>query len=141
MTKRISPPTPSGSKRIKAPNHNAINKESTNTLHPAFCFRYIDKNYSISKCDKDAKAALANKIQELSHVTWDTIQKAPRHGAGHEIIDQECIKRPLPLNTPGDRNFLSFRLGNGKNSVMIGYRKDKIFYVIWIDPNGELYNH
>jgi hypothetical protein len=141
MTKRISPPKPSGSKRIKPPSHNAINKESTNTLHPAFCFRYVDRNYSISQCDKDAKVALANKIQELSQITWDSIQKAPRHGVGHEIIEQASINKPLPANTPEDRNFLSFRLGNGKNSVIIGYRKDKIFYVIWVDPNGDLYKH
>jgi hypothetical protein len=117
------------------------NKQSSNVLHPAFCFRYVDSNYSINRCNKDAKVALASKIEELSQINWDCIQKTPRHGAGHEIIEQASIKKPLPSNTPGDRKFLSFRLGNGKNSVMIGYRKEKIFYIIWVDPNGEVYNH
>ena len=74
-------------------------------------------------------------------MTWVEIQSSNRHGAGHEKIKQDSIKVNLPEDTPSDRNFLSFRLGGGKNKVIIGYRIDKLFYVVWIDTKGKIYEH
>lgn len=112
-----------------------------NHTHPAFCFRYIQRDYTIDNYDVTLQATVAKRLQHLGQITWAEIQKAPRHGTGHEIISQHAIKKPLPPDTPGDRHFLAFRLGQGKQSVMIGYRKAKVFYVVWVDPHGHVYSH
>lgn len=127
------------SSRIREPDE--VPTSSSNDLHPAFCFKHCQTQFTIDDCDNDAKVRLAEKIYKLSNINWNEIQKSPRHAMGHEIINLNSIRVPLPVKTPGDRNFLSFRLGGGKKSVFIGYRERKVFYVVWIDPNGEVYSH
>lgn len=136
-----NPELEKGHNKIR-PQHDVSTLCSSNTTHPAFCFRYIQSNYCIKQHDVKIQAACAKRLQHLGKLTWAEIRKAPRHGAGHEIIEQDSINERLPPNTPGDRNFLVFRLGyKGKRSVMIGYRKGKVFYIVWIDPDGQVYNH
>lgn len=124
---------------VPAPHETPFS--NSNHTHPAFCFRYIQSDYCLKKYDKALQAACAKRLQHLGQTTWGEIQKTNRHGMGHEKINQDSIKVSLPPNTPGDREFLAFRLGSGKQSVMIGYRKEKVFYIVWIDPNGAVYNH
>lgn len=139
--KHIKNPRMNNSQRIRTPDEIPDSK-STNDMHPAFCFKFCsEKDFTLEDCDKETKILLIDKIYQLSRISWGNIQKAPRHGLGHEKIDQESIKIPLPTNTPGDRNFLVFRLGGGKNSVFIGYRQDKVFHVVYVDRNGEAYKH
>ncbi len=115
---------------------------STNDRHPAFCFKHIQKGFSIDDCSDDKiKAIFVTKLQHLSQTSWREIQQTARKGAGHEIISIDSLKMPTPKNTPEDRDFLSFRLGGGRNSVFLGYRDGKIFYIVWIDPNGKIYSH
>ena len=138
---RIQKVSENKGRRILNPSDSQI-KGSTNHLNPAFCFQYIQEGFTIEDCvDDKIKAIIATKMQHLSQISWEEIQKLPRQKAGHEKISQNSLKVSIPNNTPPDREFLSFRLGGGKNSVFIGYRKDQVFYVVWIDPNGKVYNH
>ena len=128
--------------KTKTPTLSTITAASTNHLHPAFCFRYnTAKQYSIKQFDRDTQASLANTLYELGQLTWNQIIQDNHHGKGCEKIPQNSIKESLPSNTPGDRKFLSLRLGHGKNSVIVGWRENKIFYIVWIDPNGKVYSH
>lgn len=134
---RIQVPIPSGSDRITTPQET----KSSNSLHPAFCFRHIDEDYSLKNCEKDVQALLSQKLEELGKLNWESIQNAGRKGKGHEKIERNALKKRQKGDIPGDRKYLSFRLGKGRNSVFIGYRIGKVFYIVWIDPHGELYSH
>ena len=115
---------------------------STNLEYPAFCFNEIQKSYGLDDCnDNDDRISFANKIVKLGSMTWSQIQSAPRHGLGFEQIDKNSIKASLPNNTPPDRTFLAFRLGGSKNKVILGYREDRLFHVVWIDTKGSTYKH
>ena len=138
-SKKIKRAKVNGGNRILAPK--PVPENSSNHMHPAFCFKFCQKKFTIDDCDKDTKALLADKIYKLSQVNWGELQRNNRHGLGHEIISKDSISVAVPLTTPDDREFLCFRLGGGKNSVFIGYRVAKIFYVVWVDPNGQVYEH
>lgn len=127
----------SGSERIIPPSE----VRSTHQLHPAFCFRHIESDFSLKKNDKNIQALLSQKLEGLGQLNWDQINKADRKGQGHEIIEQHSIKHAQKGKIPLDRKYLSFRLGGGKNSVFIGYRSGKVFYICWIDPQGKVYSH
>ena len=90
-------------KGTHVPAPHDISFSSSNHTHPAFCFRYIQSDYCLEKYDKELQAACAKRLQHLGKTTWRDIQKSNRHGMGHEIINQDSIKVPLPPNTPGDR--------------------------------------
>lgn len=44
----------------------------------------------------DEKAALADRLHELSQLTWQQIQQAPRHGQGSETIARTSMKVVVP---------------------------------------------
>lgn len=136
--KTMKPATPSGGRSISVPD-NAV--ASSNNEHPAFCFEHLRRGYHLDNCTLDEKGHFITTLCVLSQLTWQQIQLAPRHANGSEIIKRKSIKECLPSNTPEDRVFLSFRLGGKMNSVFLGYRKDKIFHVVWIDPKGQVYDH
>jgi len=137
--KKIKNTKLSGGNRLLAPK--PVPEDSSNHMHPAFCFKFCQKKFTIDDCDRDTKSLLADKIFKLSQFSWNTLQGQNRHGLGHEIIAKESISVSVPITTPDDRSFLCFRLGGGKNSVLIGYRMAKIFYIVWIDPQGRVYKH
>jgi len=142
MSKKIKPPALKTRQKIRGPSLSVQTTSSSNDTHPAFCLRYIQSDYSVDRYSKEIKANFAERLQQLGQIPWKEIQKSPRHGMGHEKISRNSIQQPLPLNTPYDREFLAFRLGgSGKQATMVGYRKEKVFYIIWIDPNGEVYEH
>ena len=49
---------------------------------PLFSLRYMNKDYSLSQCTKDEKAAFADTLYKLNQLTWSEINACPRHGLG-----------------------------------------------------------
>lgn len=107
------------------------------TLYPAVSLRYLKSSHCISNCTKDEQAAFANRIREMTQMTWAQIKQAPRHGLGHEKIAQ--LKHKLPSGAPDDAHALAFRFDGKK--PMVGFRDGNIFYVVWFDRDFSLYNH
>ena len=111
-----------GREKFKAPSTNqgrnisvSRNKEpSSNSLHPAFCFKYIVKKHSLDKCKTEERAALALTMQKLGQKNWGEIQSAGRHGLGHEKIDKNSIKVAVPTSVPKGITLIAFRF-SGKN--------------------------
>ena len=95
--------------------------------------------FSVNCCDKNERSALAKKLFQLSQTIWREIRNAPRHGIGTETIDRASIKPALPFSIPEDTAILALRY-NGKKP-MIGYRQDRIFYVLFLDHNFSVYSH
>jgi len=112
---------------------------SPETLPPYFSLRYLQKEYCISKCSKDQKAAFADTILKLTQLSWSEINSCPRHGSGYERIKRNAIHPSIPKNITAEVNIISFRFF-GK-APMVGYRDRATFYVVWLDPNFKVYDH
>ncbi|NEP40400.1 MAG: hypothetical protein F6K35_14640 [Okeania sp. SIO2H7] len=106
---------------------------------PMFSLRYLNRDYNLSQCTKDEKAAFADKIAQLSQLTWSQIQSQPRHGLGYEKIDKNVIRSSIPNHITNDVNLIAFRFC-GK-APMVGYRDRAVFYIIWLDRDFTLYSH
>ena len=114
--------------------------QSTNHLHPAFSFKHMPSGeFDLSQCDKDEKASLSDTMYLLGQLTWAAIQGQNKHANGHEKIARDAIKTGIPSTVTEDVNLLAFRFQGKK--AMVGFRKDKIFYVLWLDRSFKLYNH
>jgi hypothetical protein len=106
---------------------------------PIFSLFYLRKDYCLSACTKDEKAAFADTLHKLSQITWNEISSSSRHGAGYERISRDSIRSGIPAHLKEDVNFIAFRFC-GK-APMVGYRDENIFHVIWIDRAFSLYDH
>jgi hypothetical protein len=106
---------------------------------PTFSLRYLNKDYCLSKCTKEEKAAFADKLHKLSQLSWQEIMQADRHGLGFEKIAHSAIKTSIPAHLGEDVNIIAFRFA-GK-APMVGYRDQATFYVIWLDRDFTLYRH
>ena len=106
---------------------------------PLFSLRYMNKDYSLSQCTKDEKAAFADTLYKLNQLTWSEINACPRHGLGHEKIARSSIRSPIPSHLKDDVNFIGFRFCG--MAPMVGYRDGAVFYVIWLDRDFTLYPH
>jgi hypothetical protein len=106
---------------------------------PLFSLRYVNKDYSISKCTKDEKAAFADTLYQLSQLRWSQIKASSRHGLGYEKIDRNVIKSSIPSHIKDDVNLIAFRFCG--LAPMVGYRDGAVFYIIWLDRDFTLYPH
>lgn len=128
-----------GSRRIKPPSHAAL-AESTESSHPIFSLHYLDPDYCISKCERDEKVALIDKLRELSQLTWRQLELASRHGLGYEFITRSAIRGRVPEHFTEDVDrFIAFRFDGMK--PMVGHREKEIFHLIWVDRGFSLYDH
>ncbi|MCY7275487.1 MAG: hypothetical protein LH702_17550 [Phormidesmis sp. CAN_BIN44] len=124
-------------KKIATPSQTR--NASPEQQKPIFSLYYLNKDYCLSACDKDQKAAFADTLYKLSQITWNEIISSPRHGAGCERISRNSIRTSIPNHLKEDVNFIAFRF-YGK-APMVGYRDENIFHVIWIDRVFSLYDH
>lgn len=115
--------------------------ENADTLPPVFAFdKMEDKTgFSVNCCDEANRSAALKRLFLLSTMTWGEIKNAPRHGLGTEKIARSAIKAPIPATVTEDVTFLVLRY-NGK-APMVGYRDGRVFYVLYLDHNFELYKH
>ena len=125
---------PSG--RIKEP---IVYKVDSSTQNPIFCLHYLDRAYGLSKCEKNLKVSLIHKLYELSQLTWNQITSTDRHGLGLEAIPYEQIRGRMPTHITSDQKFIAIRFHQLR--PMVGYRIERIFHIVWLDYNMELYDH
>lgn len=106
---------------------------------PIFSLRYLNRDYHLSQCTKDEKAAFADTLAKLSQLTWSKIKSQSRHGLGFEKISRDAIRSSIPSHLTEEVDFIAFRFF-GK-APMVGYRERAVFYVIWLDRDFTLYPH
>lgn len=136
MTKRLQGRGGKRGKRIESP---AVGGVSSDTQPPVFGLCYLDGDYCVSKCTKDEKAAFADKLRELSQLSWRELRQAPRDGLGYEKINRGGIHASIPPHITEEVSFIAFRFC-GK-APMVGYRDESIFHIVWIDRAFRLYDH
>lgn len=125
--------------KIRAPFIDPnIKGESTNDLHPAFCFKLNTcKSYAVPSLEQKHKASLLIRLHELGKLDWKTIQTSPKQGMGHEKIPVTSLRKKI--NLPKElKEFLVFRFDDGR---IIGYRDGQTFYISAIDTKYECYRH
>ncbi len=135
-SKRIIPPAESTGKLKLGPQSGG----NSDQKKPKFSFCYIQNSHCITKCQKDEKAGLADKLYRLSQLTWAEIKQQGRHKLGFEKIARGAIKAGIPSHITEDvDHFLAFRFDDLK--AMVGYRLGSTFFVIWLDREFNLYKH
>ncbi len=113
---------------------------STQQKKPVFSLEFLRRKYCLSCCDAVEKVAFADRIHELSQLTWAEIAAANRHKQGFEVIAHDSITGDsVPGHITDDTNLLSFRFCGMK--PMVGYREGRIFHVLWFDRDFTLYDH
>jgi hypothetical protein len=118
--------------------HETGERRSTDHRRPIFSLENMVKTHCVSACEKDDQAALAQKLYEMSQLSWNDLRQAPRHGQGYENIRTNAIS-PLPTCVTPDVRLIAFRFSGKK--PMVGYREDEIFYLICLDHDYSLYDH
>ncbi len=120
-----------------------ISLDTTDNLdikHPVFCLRYLNKKYSLEKCDAKEKIALITRMSKLSLMTWNEIQLQDKHGFGTEKISQTAIKgAAIPAHLTKDEVLYAFRFDGKK--PMVGYKSSFVFHIIYLDRDFTLYSH
>lgn len=114
---------------------------NANKLAPVFSFEFMRPNtgYSVTCCNEEHRAALAAKLFTLSQMTWQEIQNAPRHGLGSEKIARTSLKIALPGRVPEDAELIALRYH--AKSPAIGFRDDRVFYILFLDHSFTAYDH
>lgn len=124
-------------KNINVSNNQA---QYTEIKHPVFCLKYLNKAYHLDKCIDKEKVALINKICLLSQMTWKEMYMSPRHGLGLEQISQNSIKGAgIPTHLSKDETMYAIRFHGIK--PMVGYIKNPVFHIVYLDRDFTLYNH
>ena len=82
---------------------------------------------------------MLDRLRRISQISWREIRQLDRHAYGTEIIDREILKVGIPSFLTADVKLLAFRAFD--LVAMVGYRKGRIFHVIWIDREFKLYAH
>lgn len=110
-------------------------------LPPVFSFEYMPRNsgHSVDCCDQEHKAAVASRLFLLSQMNWLDIKQAPRHGVGTEKIPRGSMRANLPASVTEDANLLALRYHG--LCPMVGYRDGRIFYILFIDHDFQVYDH
>lgn len=129
-------PKPVGGKRIIAvPAAAPLNMDKE---PPAFCLRYIVPKYCLTLCNDEQKVAFAQRLYELSRLTWVELRNAGKKG-GTEVLPQSVIREAIPNCITPDLKLIAFRFW-GK-APMVGFRDGRTFYIVWLDTKFTLYDH
>lgn len=59
-------------------------------------------SHCITLCEKDEKAAFADKLRELSQLTWSQLRMSGRHGMGYEKIAHGSLRVAIPKQITED---------------------------------------
>jgi hypothetical protein len=128
-------PLPKRSGRIAPPA-----KAGSDDEPPAFCFMYASKGFQICDLYGNDKAELLDRIHLLSDLTWGRLKLMGR-GTGTETLPRYRMTVPIPTCIDAQDDILSIRIKQSSRSRLIGFRRDRILHVVWIDPNGACYPH
>ncbi|MCD4655070.1 hypothetical protein K8T06_14180 [bacterium] len=134
MSRNIQSKKNKGGKRINPP---IPIQQSTDNEHPVFCFRYIQKGYCISDCEKEEKLSLIDSLLKRSKLSWKILKKTPHLKLGCEKIPKSSIKVDIPSSITPDIDFIAFRFF--RKMPMVGYRTNEIFHIVWIAREHDIY--
>ncbi|RYZ84308.1 MAG: hypothetical protein EOP06_18290 [Proteobacteria bacterium] len=102
-------------------------------------FQFLQTGWGLEELDCDqAKNFLAGLVQR-SKMTWAQINGAGRYGSSCETIPRSQLKVQQVPSVLADDKVLVFR--EQDLFRFAGFRNGHTFYVLYIDPKGNLYDH
>ena len=139
--KTIKKQSGSDGPRLKIPETKEVAQDAQ---PPIFSLHHLRKDYCLSKCIKDEKAAFADTLHKLSQMKWSDLNQAPKHGIGFEKIKRSAFNNEqcIPSHITEDVKIIAFRFSGLK--AMVGYRDPvdrKLFHIVWLDRDFTLYPH
>lgn len=103
------------------------------------------RSYCISDCDTSDKSILLEALFKRSKMTWKDIKDDGHFKLGYEILSDEKLNKKLREKSlkklSDDARLKVFRAKQGTKKRIIGHREDHIFYLLYYDRKGDLYNH
>lgn len=139
MTSRLQQKKGSLGNSIKSPPDKAASTYSSQNMYIVFSLRYLDSKYCLTKCQTPEKAAFADTLRVLGHLTWGEALHTGHNKNGYESIPRDQIKGTIPQDITEDVSFIAFRFF-GKHP-MVGYRENEVFHIVWLDRDFTLYEH
>lgn len=109
---------------------------------PVFCFRYLLTSYGIKhdSLNQRRKSDLAERLSEISQLTWKDLMRADRHGQGFEMLPVDQLKCGLPTQFEDEKRVMVFRYS--ERLPMIGIRRGSMYHLLAIEANyNDLYQH
>lgn len=106
---------------------------------PVFSFEYLQTGWCIHDCQQEERSKMLDRLRRISQISWRDIRQQDRHAYGTETIDRGILKVGIPSFLTADVRLLAFRAYD--LVAMVGYRKGRIFHVVWIDREFKLYAH
>jgi len=106
---------------------------------PSFVLECCHKrDFCFIQCDTAQKVGFADKLHELSQLTWNQIINANRQGIGQERIPE--LDRKKPSSVPKEAKIIGLKYHG--NRRMAGFRDDNgTFHILWFNHNDKLYKH
>jgi hypothetical protein len=112
---------------------------NTDREPPYFSLCHMQSRYCLDDCDKEEKQAFAEAIWKRSQLRWADLKQAHRHKLGYEKLPHSAIRPGIPPFIPPDASLIAFRFCELK--PMVGYRDGRVFHIVWLDHDRNLYDH
>lgn len=148
MAKKPKAHQPKGSRRAAKTSPPS---SSTGGENPYFCFRYADRNskneWAFNPVPEDAQEIM-EFVCEMAQLSWREIEAMQtgtreRHKKHHSYsitkIDSKAQAdlRKRKLDEIFDDEIFRFRLSGEKR--LYGFRKGRVFHVVWWDQDHQVY--
>jgi hypothetical protein len=99
----------------------------------------LQAGYDVTALTPQQRCDLVDRMSRLSQLEWTQVIGSARHGLGSEKIAVSSLRKPLPAGISPDTNILAFRCFG--MMPMLGFRRHHVLHLIWLDPNGDIYDH
>jgi hypothetical protein len=115
--------------------------DDTKNKYAVFSFERVEPgDFCFSQLTSEEKAELADSIFRRRQLTWVDIRAIPHDKLGTEAISIEQFSPTMPQFVTQDTNSLVvFRFGS--NGRIAGLRRDRLFYILFVDTKYKLYKH
>lgn len=118
--------------------------EETTEHKVVFSFERIQAGkYCFTKLRSQCKADISDAIYDRRAFTWKVLQLSGKARLGTEKIPISSLRVDMPdFITPDAKHVLAIRYGpNNSKKRILGYIVEHVFFVLWIDSTGEMYEH
>ena len=121
----------------------------TTTIPPSglmkYSFKYLDlhnKKFSLQKCEKGYLKQFLTRVKELSDFTCKSFIEnrsttIRSNSINWENSSENGFKNVDPQNWK--EQSYEFSITANKHGRVHGFIRDPVFYIVWIDPNHELF--
>lgn len=119
--------------KVSAPNVPAALSDE----HPIFCLKYLRNGYQVDDCDEETKGQVLRRLGIAAQQTWSGLLSRHHTSGGFERIPTDGFRGGLPSEFQSEDKAYVLRLT--KRGRIVGFRKDQIFFIVWLDQLHNLY--